>query len=283
MSIEERAANLIDCAMQRINFHVLNPITANILNQISSEKKLLPKISNLIHLLVICNQISASGYDEIYNTIKKYYKNVPYDYQSLTNWIDEYIKDQKLEIANFRKRLRQIESIIKEITAKITSNSDRNKLSSQIDELKRKMSASENENEKLMNEKNSIINDLKDQLLRSEGKLADLEIELYKTREKYGKKDNIHQTIEELLNEVKTGKAEYQKKLEEVKHAMQFDIDTLNEKCSLLRNDLNYALRQKFELEDKLKVVQDELCRKNAECTSLRAILNDSKPTKMKV
>jgi hypothetical protein len=56
---------------------------------------------------------------------------------------------------------------------------------------------------------------------------------------------------------------------------LMFEIETQKEKARIMRNDLNFVLRQKLELENVLSVEQDLLRQKNAECLSLRALLRD--------
>ncbi|OHS96669.1 hypothetical protein TRFO_09825 [Tritrichomonas foetus] len=279
MEIEARAANLIDSAMQRINFSLQNTVTSSILQQISNEKNLLRKISNLIHLLVICNQRYSSDYNEIYNSVKRMYKDVPYESHKLSEWLQDYFQRQKDEMNNFKIRLNHIQVIIKDLSEKIMINSSKNNiiqsLNEQINELKHKLDLSEEEKKENLQKHAQKIENIKNKLTETEDQLKKSQKEISLLKEKYSDKDKISQSVENLLKETEKIKIDHHNEIQEIKCKLQFEIDTQKEKNCLLRNDLNYALRQKIEYEDKLKTTQDELERKKAECLSLKAILND--------
>lgn len=243
MNIEERALNLINNAMQRIQPSIKNSDALLILHQVSNEHNLLRKISNLIHLLVICNQKQLFLSNELFEIVKKKYPQAPSDPISLSKWLISFLNYQENEIQNFKNRLIQIELIIKKISIKISNNSN-NSLNDQIRILKQKIIALNDEKKLIAENNNSMINDL--------------EIQLKEYKEKFNQ-NQMDQTEE----------------CKEIKKKMQFQIDSLNEKCLLMRNDLNYALKQKFEFENKNLELHDELKRKNAEIVSLQAIIKD--------
>jgi hypothetical protein len=57
--------------------------------------------------------------------------------------------------------------------------------------------------------------------------------------------------------------------------ALQFEISSLKEKCSIMRNDLNYALKQRLDMEKRLSETTTSLEQKNAECLALQAMVRD--------
>lgn len=274
MNIEERALNLINNAMERIKSSIKNPTALTLLHQVSNEQNLLRKISNLIHLLVTCNQNKFYPLNEIYEMVKKKHPEAPSDPQILSKWIVSFLNYQELEIQNFKARLIQIELIIKKISLKINSKND--PLLEQIKELKQKITNLDDEKKRSVEERNLIIQDLQNKLKKYKDKYNNNQKEFLLLKNKVSEADKINQTVEILLEETKSTKIHQQEQCEEIKKKMQFKIDMLNEKCSLMRNDLNYALKQKFEIENKYLTLQDELQRKSAEILSLQAIIQDS-------
>lgn len=63
--------------------------------------------------------------------------------------------------------------------------------------------------------------------------------------------------------------------LKETEQKLSFEMETQKEKARIMRNDLNFVLRQKQELESQICVQQDLVRQKSAECHSLRALLRD--------
>jgi hypothetical protein len=58
---------------------------------------------------------------------------------------------------------------------------------------------------------------------------------------------------------------------------LRFEIETLKEKCRIMRNDLNFVMKQKVEVEAQLAQQRDLFRQKSAECLTLRTMLNDKR------
>jgi septal ring factor EnvC (AmiA/AmiB activator) len=63
--------------------------------------------------------------------------------------------------------------------------------------------------------------------------------------------------------------------IKETEEKLKFDVETQKEKSRIMRNDLNFVLRQKQEVENQLCIQQDLVRQKNAECLSFWALLKD--------
>lgn len=281
MNIEERALNLIDNAMKRIQSSIKNSASLTLLHQVTNENNLLRKISHLIHLLVTCNQNQFTFSNEIYEIIKKKHPEAPSDPQLLIKWIIDFLNYQDFEIQNFKTRLIQIELIIKKISLKVNNKS--NPLMEQINDLKQKIVALDEEKKRISEENNLVIQDLQRKLKKYKDKYVNNQKEFFLLKSRASEADKINQTVEVLLEETKSTKIKQEEQCEEIKKKMQFKIEMLNEKCSLMRNDLNYALKQKFEIENANLALQDELQRKNAEILSLQAIIKDMNSSNRKI
>jgi septal ring factor EnvC (AmiA/AmiB activator) len=82
------------------------------------------------------------------------------------------------------------------------------------------------------------------------------------------------------IRELKVTNQKYEAKIkvhETTTQKLKFEIETQKEKSRIMRNDLNFVLRQKHEIESQLSIQQDLVRQKNAECFSLRALLKDQK------
>jgi hypothetical protein len=80
------------------------------------------------------------------------------------------------------------------------------------------------------------------------------------------------------IRELKIANQKYEAKItvhEVATEKLKFEIETQREKSRIMRNDLNFVLRQKHEIESQLCMQQDLVRKKNAECLSLRALLTD--------
>lgn len=281
MSIEERAINLINNAMQRIKSSIKTPNALILLNKVLNEQSLLHKISNLIHLLVTCNEVQFCTSNEIYEFVKKKHPEAPSDPQALSKWLISFLNYQELEIQNFKTRLIQIELIIKKLSIKI--NNKNNSLNEQINILKQKIANFDEEKRQISEENNKTIQNLHKELKVFKDKFSNNQKELLLLQTKSFEADKINQTVEILIEEAKKSKIKQQEQCDEVKKKMQFHIDSLNEKNSLMRNDLNYAIKKKFEFENINLTLQDEIQRKNAEILSLQAIIKDLSASNSKI
>jgi hypothetical protein len=65
--------------------------------------------------------------------------------------------------------------------------------------------------------------------------------------------------------------------LEKQNGKLRFEIESLKEKCLIMRNDLNYALRQRLEVETRLLETNALLEEKRTECSSLHEMIRESR------
>lgn len=276
MNVEEKAILLIDNAMIRMKNAIDDDIESKFLQTVYNEQNLLRKIENLIHVIVMTNQKRDKTFRDMYDYIKENIPNSPSDPQILANWLLSYLRFQEKTIQGFHIQLNQIQAFIRDISTKINSSSLANKHNDLMEEnqkLKKRI------NELAENE--TTINDLQSKLQDCQKERDESITENNKLKLQISSLQNANQSIELFKTKIRDDQVKAETNFSTVQQTLQFQIDTLKEKCLIMRQDLNFSLKQNIELNLTISLLKDEIEQKNAEIKSLKSIIQDYKSTNL--
>lgn len=276
MNVEEKAILLIDHAMIRMKNAIDDDIESKFLQTVYNEQNLLRKIENLIHIIVMTNQKKDKTFRDMYDSIKENFPNSPSDPQILANWLLSYLRFQEKTIQSFHIQLNQIQTFIKDISTKINNSSLANKHHDLVEEnqkLKKRINA--------LVENETAINDLQSKLQDCQKDRDESIAENNKLKLQISSLQNANQSIELLKTKMRDDQVKTETTFNTLQQTLQFQIDTLKEKCSIMRQDLNFSLKQNIELNLTISLLQDEIEQKNAEIKSLKSIIHDYKSTNL--
>lgn len=276
MNVEEKAILLIDHAMIRMKNAIDDDIESKFLQTVYNEQNLLRKIENLIHFIVMTNQKKDKSFRDMYDSIKENFPNSPSDPQILANWLLSYLRFQEKTIQSFHIQLNQIQTFIKDISTKINNSSLANKHHDLVEEnqkLKKRINA--------LVENETAINDLQSNLQDCQKDRDESIAENNKLKLQISSLQNANQSIELLKTKMRDDQVKTETTFNTLQQTLQFQIDTLKEKCSIMRQDLNFSLKQNIELNLTISLLQDEIEQKNAEIKSLKSIIHDYKSTNL--